>query len=194
MLRFDPAGNSRRADRELLRPDGSVRGLLLGVGAEEVVGAVAAVFEDLVRTGGADEDAVMGEVELEGGAPGIGDFALVILFGAGGGEDDDLAFGLTGEGLGDLGGGSGGVMLEELLVLLEALDELVGVGIELGGFGINLRLHFVFHQEVAGSEQDERNGDYRNVSFHRDGVSDFSTGFLWARCLVAGAANPRSRN
>src|SRR2546421_11474140 len=77
---------------------------LLGIGPVDVVrSGVAAVLPDLVRSGRTDHHGVVREIELDGRSPGVHDLALVVLLGIGGREDDDLAFGLAGQGRRDLG-------------------------------------------------------------------------------------------
>src|SRR5207249_1919575 len=129
---------------------------LFRLGAEQVVRSSATVFKDLVWSGRADQHAVVREVELEGCSPGIDDLALVVFVGAGRRQDNDLArgaLGLAGQGFGDFGRGTGGILFEELFVLLESLDQFVGANVELGDLGINSDLAIAFHQPESASEQ-----------------------------------------
>ena len=119
----------------------------------------AAVFEDLVGSGGTDHDAVLGEVELQGNAPGIDDFPLGVLLVLAGGEDQHLLVGLAGERLGDFHRIAGGIIADEFLVLLEALDQVVHVVVEFGNDRVGSGMCPVLNEPEAAPGGQEKDCD-----------------------------------
>jgi len=132
---------------------------------------MAAILEVAVGAGGSDDDGGLGEVDLEGMAPGIGHFALGVAVLEAIGDDEDFLVGiaLAAEGIGDIDLSAVGEGPDELAIILEGADEGVrfleeGEGFRVAAVGDHLE------SGPAQESQDEENDDEGGGSSHGEGL------------------------
>src|SRR5262249_58287523 len=98
----------------------------------------------------------MRKVKLQGTAPGVDNFAFIVEVTAADGQDQNLLVGLTQQRLNDLLVVAYGIGPNKFLVLLDAKDEVIAVGVELGDLFVG------FLQCPTFSHPQDTTNSYRN--------------------------------